>query len=373
MKSIKKQKIIISVTNDLVTDKRVHETAVSLIKFGYEVLLVGRKLKNSLPVNRDYKTKRFNLPFNKGFLFYACYNIRLFLFLIFAKADIFLANDLDTLPANFLASKIRKKKLVYDSHEYFTEVPELVNRPRVKRIWEKIEEFILPKIKHSYTVCNSIADIYNKKYGIDMKVVRNIPVCEFVKKQTVLSLPEEIKNRKIILYQGAVNIGRGIEPTIKAMQYVENAVFLIIGNGDIFRDIKKLVQNLNLTNKVFFTGKIPFADLYAYTKKADIGISLEENIGLNYYYALPNKLFDYIRANLPVLASPLPEIKNIVETYDIGCFIENHKPEHIAEKINFMLTSPEKMQTWKENLKKASAELCRENEEKILKDILLNL
>ena len=369
----KKQKIIISVTNDLVGDNRVYKVAGSLTKFGFDVLLVGRMLKNSLSFESEYKNKRFKLIFNKGFLFYACYNIRLFMFLLFVKADIFLSNDLDTLPANFFASKIRKKKLVYDSHEYFTEVPELVNRPRVKRVWERNEKMILPKVKHSYTVCSSIADIYNKKYGIDMKVVRNIPVCEFVKKQTVLSLPEKIKNRKIILYQGAVNIGRGLKPTVKAMQYVENVVFVIIGEGDIFEELLKLVQELNLTDKVIFIGKIPFDKLYFYTKKADIGISLEENIGLNYYYALPNKLFDYIRANVPVLVSPLPEIKNIVGTYEIGCFIENHNPEHIAEKINFMLNSPEKMQTWKENLKKASSELCWENEEKVLKDIFLNL
>ncbi|NOZ34854.1 MAG: glycosyltransferase family 4 protein [Chlorobi bacterium] len=368
-----KNKIIISVTNDLVADKRVNKVANSLIKFGFDVLLVGRKLPDSLPANFSFKTKRFNLLFQKGVLFYACFNIRLFFFLLFQKSDIYLSNDLDTLPANFIASKIRKKKLVYDSHEYFTEVPELVNRPKIKRIWEQIERIILPKVKHSYTVCSSIADIYNKKYGIKMKVVRNIPVCEFVKKQVSLFLPGKIKNRKVILYQGAVNIGRGIEQMIKAMQYIENAVFLIIGSGDILENLKTLVQKLNLKDKVFFTGKIPFDELYFYTKKADIGISLEENNGLNYYYALPNKLFDYIRANVPILASKLPEIENIVTKYYIGCFIENHNPEHIAEKINFMLNSPEKMQTWKENLKKASSELCWENEEMVLKDIFLNL
>ncbi|MCF6185522.1 MAG: glycosyltransferase [Bacteroidales bacterium] len=195
----KKQKIIISVTNDLVADNRVHKVADSLIKFGFEILLVGRKLPGSLHVNREYKTKRFKLLFNKGAMFYAFYNIRLFFFLLFAKADIFLSNDLDTLPANFIASKIRNKKLVYDSHEYFTEVPELVNRPKIKRIWENTEKRILPKIKFLYTVCNSIADIYNKKYGINMKVVRNIPECEKVFKYEKPELPEDITGKKIIL------------------------------------------------------------------------------------------------------------------------------------------------------------------------------
>jgi len=366
----KKQKIIISVTNDLVADNRVHKVASSLIKLGFEIVLVGRVIKGSLPINRDYKTKRFKLLFNKGAMFYACYNIRLFLFLLFAKADIFLSNDLDTLPANFTASKIRKKKLVYDSHEYFTEVPELVNRPNIKRIWENIEKRILPKLKNTYTVCNSISEIYNKKYNINMKVVRNIPKCsEITEEKIKTNLPKDIIDKKIIIYQGAVNVGRGIEQVIKAMQYVENAKFVIVGNGDIFDDIKKLTSDLKLNDKVYFTGKIPLNELFAYTQKADIGISIEENIGLNYYYALPNKLFDYIRANVPIIASHLPEIENIVTTYNIGCFIENHKPEHIAEKINLMLNSPEKVQLWKNNLKKASAELCWENEEKVLEEI----
>jgi len=370
----KKQKIIISVTNDLVADNRVHKVASSLMKFNFEVVLVGRVLKGSLPLNRNYKTKRFKLLFNKGAMFYACYNIRLFLFLLFAKADIFLSNDLDTLTANFLASKIRKKKLVYDSHEYFTEVPELVTRPKIKRIWESFEKRILPKLKNTYTVCASISDIYNKKYNVKMKVVRNIPKCSEINEEEIKpNLPKDIIDKKIIIYQGAVNVGRGIEQVIKAMQYVENGIFVIIGGGDIFEDVKKLTNDMKLNEKVFFTGKIPFNELFSYTKNADIGISLEENIGLNYYYALPNKLFDYIRANVPILANSLPEIENIVRTYDIGCFIENHNPKHIAEKINFMLNSPKKKQIWKENLKKASQELCWENEEKVLKDIFLNL
>ncbi len=365
------KRVIISVTNDLVADNRVHKVATSLMKFGFDVLLVGRKLNASLPVNRDYKTKRFRLLFHKGAMFYACYNIRLFLFLLFRKADIFLSNDLDTLPANYYASIIKKIKLVYDSHEYFTEVPELVNRPKVKRIWEKIEKRILPKIKYSYTVCQSIADIYSQKYGINMQVVRNIPICNIEYEDSFPTLFSEFKDKNIILYQGAVNIGRGIEHVIRAMQFVDNAVFVIIGDGDIKVEMERLVEELKLKSKVLFTGKMPFNELLSYTKNADIGISLEENIGLNYYYALPNKLFDYIRANVPVLVSKLPEIERIVNKYGIGEFIDNHNVEHIAEKINMMMKSPEKISFWKENLKKASKELCWENEEQVLKSIFI--
>lgn len=369
MQENKNKRIIVSVTNDLTADHRVHKVATSLIKFGYDVLLVGRKLKESLPVNREYRTKRFRLLFSKSVLFYAEYNIRLFFFLLFRKADIFLSNDLDTLLPNVIAAKIRKKKLVYDSHEYFTEVPELVNRKKIKKIWEKIEKYCLPRVKYSYTVCQSVADIYNKKYGIDMKVVRNIPGCTEKKNISEPEIMSELNNKKIILYQGSVNIGRGIEYVIEAVKYIDNAVFLIIGDGDIKKMLQQKVRDSGLKDKVIFKGKIPFKQVFAYTKKADIGLSTEENLGLNYYYSLPNKLFDYIRANVPVLVSRLPEIERIVNKYEIGCFIENHNPEHIAEKIKYMLQSPEKIRFWKENLKKASKDLCWENEEKILKSV----
>jgi len=359
------KKIIISVTNDLVTDMRVHKIALTLLKLDYNVLLVGRKLKNSKNINRPYLHKRFKLIFKKGAFFYAEYNFRLFLFLLFKKTDVLLANDLDSLLANFLASKIKNKKLVYDSHEYFTEVPELVNRKKTQKIWLSIEKFILPKIKHSYTVCQSIADIYNQKYGIDMKVVRNIPICS----ENNLLKKENYSNTKIIIYQGAVNVGRGIELVVKAMQYLDNHVFWIIGGGDVFDDIKNLISELKLENKVKMFGKLPFDELKKYTQQADIGISLEQNMGLNYYYALPNKLFDYIHSEIPILASPFPEMKRIIDKYDIGEYILNRNPKDLAKQIAEILQNESKLNLWKQNLKTAHNELCWQKEESVLKQI----
>ena len=108
-------------------------------------------------------------------MFYAEFNVRLFFFLIFSKKDILLSNDLDTLLPNYLVSIFQKKKLVYDSHELFPEIPELVHKPFVKKCWSKLESFILPKIKNNYTVCNSIASYYSKKYDTNFKTIRNLP------------------------------------------------------------------------------------------------------------------------------------------------------------------------------------------------------
>ncbi|RLD62639.1 MAG: glycosyltransferase [Bacteroidetes bacterium] len=361
-------RIILSVTNDLVTDQRVNKVALTLAKIGYDVTIVGRKLKNSLDINnRSYKTKRFKLLFNKKWMFYAEYNLRLFFYLLFKKFDILVSNDLDSLLSNYCISVIRNKKLVYDSHEYFTEVPELINRNFQKKIWLSIERFILPKIKYSYTVCKSIANDYYKKYGVKMEVIRNVPLRKTAtnSSEKISTLKKElcIEDKKIIIYQGSLNIGRGIEQVINAMKFIDNTIFLIIGDGDIAKKLVHLTKQKGLEKKIIFLGKIPFDKLNDYTGLADIGISLEQNLGLNYYYSLPNKIFDYINAGVPILASDLPEIANIVKKYEIGEIIKDFSPDIIADAINSMLNDEHKISEWEKKLKYAAEELCWEKEE----------
>lgn len=365
MKAAKKR-IIVSVTNDLVSDNRVHKVCTSLEKMGFEVLLVGRVLPLSQPIERSYQTRRLRLLFKKGVCFYAEYNFRLFLFLLFTKCDILLSNDLDTLTANFLVAKIKGKHLVYDSHEYFTEVPELIHRPKVQKIWKWLEKQMHPKIKYAYTVCNSIAKVYNKKYDVDFKVVRNIPMAN------KLSSSKTETNEKIILYQGAVNIGRGLEQAILAMHFIENAKLIIAGDGDIKPQLEELVETEKLQNKVEFTERLPLEKLVELTTQADLGLSIEEDLGLNYRFALPNKLFDYIQAQVPVLVTNLPEMKAIVKEYKIGAITNSLKPKEFAAKINDTLNNTAKRKIWKENLKIAAIELTWEKEEKILQEIYSN-
>ena len=360
----RKKQIIVSVTNDLVADNRVHKVCTSLEEMGFGVLLVGRKLKNSQPINRSYLTHRMRLCFTKGAFFYTEYNFRLLLFLLFRKADVLLANDLDTLTANYFASKIKRVPVVYDSHEYFTEVPELIDRPRVKQFWEWLESRMLPNLKHCYTVCDSIAAVYHEKYGASFKVVRNIPVSK-----NRLQLIENENQPKIILYQGAVNIGRGLEQAIKAMHFIEGAQLVIAGDGDIKQQLEELVRTEKLENKVRFTGRLSIDELAELTPTADLGLSIEEDLGLNYRFALPNKLFDYIGAGVPVLVSDLPEMKAIVEKYDIGAICNSHDHRNLANAVNEALNNSDKIKTWKTNLIQTSQELTWENEAEVLKGI----
>ena len=367
MKPRTKKRIVVSVTSDLVSDNRVHKTCLTLTEMGFDVMLVGRKLPGSQVLSsRSYATKRLKLLFRKGPLFYACFNFRLLFLLMFSKFDVLLSNDLDTLPANFLISKLKRKPLVYDSHEFFTEVPELVHRPKVKRIWEWLEKQMVPKLKFAYTVCGSIAKIYSEKYGVPFRVVRNVPVKG---KSEPTSGHIHPGTEKIILYQGAVNVGRGLEQAIRAMHFVENARLLIAGDGDIRQELESLVSEEGLKNKVKFMGLLSIDELLHLTPKADLGLSIEEDIGLNYRYALPNKLFDYIQAKVPVLVTNLPEMAAIVSQYGIGDITPSLEPKILAKTFSEMLHNVTRRKIWKENLEKAACELTWENEEKVLKEI----
>lgn len=369
------KRIILSATSDLISDQRIHKIALTLAQNGYKVTVAGRyrRHKHVMP-QRQYKSIRLKMLFNSTALFYAEFNLRLFFYLLFSRFDILVSNDLDTLPANVAVSLIRKwhlKKLVYDSHEYYTELPELVHRELIRKIWTMIEKILLPHIKHCYTVCESIAGIYNAKYGIDMKVVRNIPFRKKAPNACIPSMVKEIAKqtagKKVIIYQGAVNMGRGIEKMLDALVFLPDTVFLIVGSGEIDTQISRLIQEKELASKVIQTGKVPFEQLPYYTALANIGISLEENLGLNYYYALPNKLFDYIHAGIPVLTSDFPEMRKIVEKYQTGFLIQDKSPQNIALSIRQMYNNQTLMNTWRANCKTASKALCWEKEsEKLL-------
>ena len=365
----------VSVINDLVTDNRVNKTCMALIECGYDVTLVGRKLSNSLPIpNWSFKTIRLKMIFKKGPLFYFFFNFRLFFVGLINKTDLFYANDLDTLAPMFLLSKLKKKPLIYDSHELFCEVPELKASRIKKSIWQKLEGYIIPKLKTCITVNDSIAKIYEAKYNVPFYIIRNISDFDqsFIpKSRAQLSMPED---KKIILLQGAgINVDRGAEELIDAMEFVQNAVLYIIGSGDVWENLKqKVLFNKNIQNKVVLINKLPKSELINYTFNADIGLSIDKNTNLNYLYSLPNKIFDYIQAEIPILASRLPEIENIILQYKIGDFIDDHNPKTIANKLNEMLYS-QQLSSYKKYLAIAKKEITWKSEKEKLLTIIKNI
>lgn len=358
---------VVSVINDLVNDNRVNKTCLALMECGYEVLLIGRKLPNSRPLPQwPYKAKRMALFFTKGVAFYLFFNLRLFFRLLITKTHLLYANDLDTLLPNFLISRLKNVPLIYDSHELFCEVPELQNSPVKKKIWLWLERTLVPRVKTCITINSSIAAIFKKNYNTKFHVVRNIanPPENFKPKtRKELGLPED---KKIILLQGAgINVDRGAEELIEAMERVEGAVLLIIGGGDVWEILARKIKYKNLEAKVKMMDKMVKNELMHYTFNSDLGLSIDKNTNLNYYYSLPNKIFDYMQAGVPILASRLPEIEKVIDQYHIGDYINDHNPQSIADKLNQLLNS-NKLLEYKKNTILAACELNWKNEKQAL-------
>ena len=365
------KKVIISVISDLATDQRIHRSASTLHEQGFEVEVIGRKLPGSMDLpERPYQTKRFNLWFHKGPFFYLNYNCRLFWYLMFSKADVLFSNDLDTLPANYYIAKWKKLPLVYDSHEYFTGVPELVNRHRKRNIWKSIERKMVPKVDVMFTVNESIAGLYKEELGVKAIVLRNVPEYFEVVNVDKTKLRQELNlpvNKSIYILQGSgINIQRGAEEMVEAMQFISSGVLLIIGGGDVIELLKSMVKQLHLEEKVMIKSKMPQQELKKFTMAADIGLSLDKDLSINYRFSLPNKLFDYIHAGLPVLASDLPEVRKIVEHYKVGMIAKSHDPKELASLLQKMTHDTQQMDQWKHNALLAAKELNWQKEKLVL-------
>ena len=359
----KKKRIFVAVTNDVSTDQRVHKVASYLVQKGFDVVVYGRVLPTTFDVKRSYRIQRKKHWFNHHFLFYAEYNIRLFWKLLFYKCTYILANDLDTLPAAYLASKLKKSTLVYDSHELFSEGPELQGRSFVQGFWRTLENWLLPRIQHSFTVSQSIAFYYNSKYNTKMGVIRNVPLLHDSNQEEYVQFPTQ---NKTILYQGVLNPGRGIKPTIKALHHLTNVDLVIIGYGKVASELQAFVATEKLTHRVHFLGRIAHEKLANYTKLATIGMVLEEPLGLSFEYSLPNKLFDYIHAELPIISGSLPEISSVVHTHKVGLVIKDYEPKSIAKGIQELLEDSSLYEQIKKHQKVAKNELCWEKEQVLL-------
>ena len=331
----------------------------SLSNAGYEIELVGRERSLSLPLSKEpFKQTRLKCIFNKGKLFYLEYNLRLLFYLLFQKADALCAIDLDTIVAVYLAGKTKSAKLIYDAHEYFTEVPEVIRRPSVKKIWEWVEKTFVPKYDLAYTVSPALAELFSKKYRKQFDVIMNCPL--------YLDLPLTTHHSPLtILYQGALNEGRGLEHLIEAMKDI-NAKLLLAGEGNLSNELRSLTKKWNLEDKVEFLGFVKPAELKELTAKTTIGINLLENKGLSYYYSLSNKFFDYIHADMPQICIAFPEYKKINGEYEVALLVETCDVAEIKNAIERLLNEDDLYKRLQKKCEVCSLNLNWQNEEKKL-------
>lgn len=338
----------------------------SLQHANYDVLLVGRRLLplKSLP-STAYAQKRLPCFFRSGKLFYLEYNLRLFFFLLVAKVDVIYSVDLDTLLPGFLVSRLRRKICVYDAHEYFTETPEVVRRPRIKRIWSALANFTIPKLRYCITVGSSLANLLQQQYGVPFVTIRNVPFrLTTDKDQKAKSEHRTIRN--ILLYQGALNEGRGLEELLEAMQYISNAELWLAGEGDLSQQLRQLATTLGVEKKVNFLGYVLPAELKTLTAQATIGFNLLHNAGLSYYYSLANKAFDYVQAGIPSIHSNFPEYRQLNIEHEVFVLLDNLHPQTIAAAVERLLTDATYYARLATNCQAAANEWIWEKEEQRL-------
>jgi glycosyltransferase involved in cell wall biosynthesis len=323
------RRIYFTVTNDLVYDQRMHRICGTLAGNGYLVTLVGRKLPGSPPcAKKNFEQRRLNCWFKKGKWFYREYNIRLLLFLLFRKIDAICAIDLDSIMAGYYISRIKKVPRIYDAHELFTELKEVISRPAIQKTWTFIEKKYVPNFPHGYTVSEGIASEFKKRYGLEYAVIRNVPVLRELRKGE----PGE----KFILYQGAVNEGRGFEWLIPAMKQV-NARLFVCGDGNFMGQLKTLVNTNGLSEKVILKGVLDPEELWQFSQRAYVAVAIAEKEGLNQLLALPNKFFDYIHAGLPQVSMDFPEYRRINQQYRVALLLPSPDTDTIASALNNLL------------------------------------
>lgn len=349
------KKIICTVTNDLTYDQRMMRICTSLAGAGYDVLLVGRKRKSSKDlIQQKFQQKRLPCFFDKGKWFYIEYNIRLFIYLLFQPCSVYCAIDLDTILPVLYASKIRRKKRVYDAHELFCEMEEIVSRPAIYRMWKWIEKHAVPQFQTGYTIGDCYAEQFKQMYHVNYEVVRNATVLK--------PLPQPFPERKYILYQGAVNEGRSFETLIPAMKKV-NAHLMICGHGNFFNETKKLIEENQLQDKITLKGYVAPAELIRYTQQAIMGITLFTQAGKSNYFSMANRFFDYMHSAVPQICMKYPEYEKVNAKFEVACLVEGTTEEEIANAIQSLLNNKEQQERMQQNCLKAREIYCWQQEE----------
>lgn len=304
--------------------------------------------------------------------FYLRFFRTLFFSLIKTRSKIYIADDVYTLPLCVFAAKLSGGKVYYNSRELYGFLAGLRNKNKVQKIIADVERRFIKYADVVMTTGEMDSEFIEQEYNLSGSlVIRNLPgfVPDIIPKDLhkLLNIPNE---KKIILYQGVVLEGRGINKVIDLIGNYKNIVFVVIGDGDFRPHFEQKVQELSLGEQVIFYGRVPHEELLSFTAGADFGLALIENISKSYYYALPNKLFEYIMAGIPVISSNLPQMEKIVNDYKTGIVIDPENSEELEKLFTNINNDKIPVNEFKKNAKEAAKELNWENEYKKLAEVI---
>lgn len=330
-----------------------------------------KNIKNAIISN----LKKILMPFYRQFCFLSFYrNAR---HVTRKKGfDIYHAHDLNTLPVAYFSAKRDKAKLVYDSHELYTERNKMVPSSILwKFILSRIEGFLVQQSDAVFTVNKTLARELARRYNIPLPgVVMNTPA-SFGKNQDRFRGNGQLREKlsippleKLLLYVGAITYNRGLEEMIQSLSHLPDChlVFMGYGQEPFKQKLLDLVKKNKVDNRFYFFGPVPSDQVIHYAAGADLGVAPIANACLSYYYCSPNKLFEYMNAGLPVAVSNFPELEKVVKGHDIGVTFDPADPADISDAIRRILDDPEEMARMSNNAVKASGLYNWESESKTL-------
>jgi glycosyltransferase involved in cell wall biosynthesis len=375
------------VLHDVTYDSRVKREAKALSQAGYKVKIFDfgdgqapqHKSLNGVEVSRIRIRTRNLLPKNTFFrgvkyleyLWTACCQA------VRERADVYHAHDLYPLVPAFLGARLRGAKVVYDAHELWTEQGGTSNL--VAKIWRKIECFLLPRVDAVLTVNEYIAEVLHVEYGAKEKPIVVMNCQPRANPGQTLELAEFLKHKgiqgkRIALYQGALKPGRGLSQLVRAFEFLEDDIVLVLmGDGTLKQELSVLVRQLGLETRVWFHPLVLPDVLLAYTASADLGVVIYENICRNNYLCSPNKLFEYLAAGIPIAMCDFPVLRRLLQKYEVGRTFDPSSPKSIASAIRFCLADPARYERMRVNTQQAMLQYNWENEAAKLLDVYRGL
>lgn len=397
-------RLVVMLTADRQIDRRITLEADSLEAAGWQVVIVGMPLDSGQDhdarvvriggdagtVRREslalaaYRWLRGCLPMNgaamrwlkrmawRYFVDQETFYTRLFLATALRYTPrVFVAHDLPMLPVATLAARACGARLVYDSHELYSE-QEFSDLERHK--WAEIEARYIGACDVVITVNPSIAAELKRRNALsDVQVIYNAERTSQAP-ATSRSLHEVFGlsgDKKIVLMQGGLSAGRNLEVLVGAMRYVQNqsVVLVVLGDGLLLHRLQKLAQQEVLLGRVYFHAAVPQNALLELTAAADAGVIPYQATCLNNFYCTPNKLFEFIAAGLPILATDLPEIRKLVKEQEIGLVGDTGSPRNLAALMDDFFSDEQRFASWKAQVAMVRELICWEQEGEKLVEI----
>jgi len=363
-----KKKVLMLLFGTLDPDPRVWKEANSLSKGNYQITVVAPAISGKKGIYREDGFIIARILSYSPSIMRPLKRIRatfeLIIFCLKKRYDIYHCHDASTLPFGFLFAKLYKKKLIYDAHEFFPDL--FIERPDFKilqKIKFRISKFLnrnlpekcfIKRINGMITVNRSLARLYKKYYKIEKEIIYlwNVPYINNFEKKDLYTFFGLNSNIPIILYEGSLNFYVNLETVLMILSKLKNPFyFVLLGEFDkqFEKEFFSLAESLKIKNKIYYT-LFPYKELIPYISTATVGLFFAKPIFLSFKYSLPNKIFDYLVAGLPIIASDLPEISKLIKKYNLGIIIDPSDVEKSAFEIDYLLTDKRRYNIFKNNI-----------------------